>query len=81
MCVITQRILKGGDVMRTNLYLFRHKLRLTQQEMADKIGCSRATYSAIEIGKQDGRVKFWENLKTAFDLTDAEKGEAMKKFE
>lgn len=64
--------------MRTNLYLFRHKLRLTQQEMADKIGCSRATYSAIETGKQNGRVKFWEDLKNAFGLTDAEKGELMK---
>ena len=78
--------MKGGDTMkerkkgaRNNLYYFRHKLRLSQQEMADKIGCSRATYSAIETGKQNGRVKFWEDLKTAFNLTDAEKGELMKR--
>ena len=67
--------------MRKNLYMFRHGLGLNQQEMADKIGCSRATYSAIELGKQNGRVKFWEDLKQAFGITDAEKGELMKKEE
>lgn len=65
--------------MRNGLYLFRHKMRLNQQEMADKIGCSRATYSSIETGSRNGRVKFWEDLKKAFNLTDAEKGELMKK--
>ena len=64
--------------MRNGLYMFRHKMRLSQQAMADKIGCNRATYAAIEIGKRDGRVQFWEDLKTAFNLTDAEKGELMK---
>lgn len=67
--------------MRSNLYIFRHKLRLSQQEMADKIGVHRATYSAIETGKQNGRVKFWEDLKKAFNITDAEKGELMKRDE
>ena len=79
-CVIMWR-LKGGDTMRKNLYMFRHGLGLTQQEMADKIGCSRATYSAIEKGKQNGRVQFWEDVKTAFNITDAKKGELMKKEE
>lgn len=65
--------------MRKNLYFFRHKLGLNQQEMADKIGCSRATYSSIETGKRNGRVQFWEDLQKAFGLTDAEKGELMKK--
>ena len=64
--------------MRNGLYMFRHKMRLSQQAMADKIGCNRATYAAIEIGKRDGRVQFWEDLKKAFNLTDAEKGELMK---
>lgn len=67
--------------MRSNLYMFRHAQRLSQQEMADKIGCHRATYSAIETGKQNGRVKFWEDLKKAFNITDAEKGELMKRDE
>ena len=65
--------------MRRNLYLFRHKLRLNQQEMADIIGCSRATYSSIETGKRNGRVQFWEDLQKACGLTGAEKGELMKK--
>ena len=64
--------------MRNNLYVFRHKHRLTQQQMADAIGVSRATYSSIESGARNGRVKFWEDLKTAFKLSDAEKGELMK---
>lgn len=64
--------------MRNNLYLFRHEKRLSQQEIADKIGCSRATYSSIEIGSRNGRVSFWEALQKAFNLTDAQKGELMK---
>lgn len=64
--------------MRNRLYMFRHSKRLSQQEMARKIGCNRATYSAIENGTRNGRVSFWEDLKTAFGLTDAEKGELMK---
>lgn len=72
--------LKGGGTMARNaLYMFRHEQRLSQQGMADVIGCSRATYAAIEAGKQDGRVKFWENLKNGFGITDAKKGELMKK--
>lgn len=65
--------------MRKNLYIFRHKMQLTQKQMADKIGCSRATYSAIEKGVRNGRVTFWEDVKNAFDLTDAEMGELMAK--
>jgi transcriptional regulator with XRE-family HTH domain len=69
--------MKGGDTMRNNLYMFRHERRLSQQEMADVIGCSRATYAAIEAGKQDGRMKFWDGLKNGFGLTDAQKGVLM----
>lgn len=76
-CDGTQRK-KGGDTMRNNLYLFRHEKRLSQQEIADKIGCSRATYSSIESGSRNGRVTFWDNLQRAFGLTDAKKGELMK---
>jgi DNA-binding XRE family transcriptional regulator len=63
--------------MRYRLYLFRCGLLLSQQQMADRIGCHRATYSAIETGKQNGRVTFWNKLQRAFDLTDAQKGELM----
>ena len=64
--------------MRNRLYMFRHEQRLSQQQMADKIGCSRATYSSIETGARNGRVQFWEDLKKAFNITDAKKGELMK---
>lgn len=64
--------------MRNGLYLFRHSLRLSQREMADKIGCNRATYAAIEIGKRDGRMTFWNNLKKAFNVSDEEIGGLMR---
>lgn len=64
--------------MRNRLYLFRHGKRLSQSEIAEKIGCSRATYSSIETGARDGRMSFWNGLQRAFGLSDAEKGELMK---
>ena len=64
--------------MRSGLYMFRHRLRLSQAEMAERIGCSRATYSAIESGTRDGHMTFWNNLKKAFGVSDAEIGGLMR---
>lgn len=64
--------------MRNGLYMFRHERRLSQAEMAERIGCSRATYSAIESGTRDGRMSFWNKLKKAFDVSDAEIGGLMR---
>ena len=61
--------------MRNKLYLFRHSMRLSQSEMAERIGCSRATYSMIECGTRNGTMTFWNKLQKAFNLTDAQKGE------
>lgn len=59
--------------MRKKLRDFRyHNGDLTQAEMAEKIGCTRATYSAIESGTRDGRKTFWKDLQNAFDIPDAE---------
>lgn len=58
--------------MRKNLKLFRVKQDLTQAEIAAKIGCTRATYSAIESGSRDGRKTFWRDLQKAFGIPDAE---------
>ena len=69
---------KGGETMRSALYMFRHKQRLSQEEMAEIMGCSRVTYSNIETGKSNGRLKFWEALKKAFSLTDVELIKLMK---
>lgn len=58
--------------MRTNLKLFRVKKRMSQDEFADAIGCSRATYSSIESGKRDGRLAFWNDLQQTFSIPDEE---------
>ena len=58
--------------MRTNLKLFRVKMMLSQDEIAEKIGCTRATYSSIESGKRDGRLAFWNDLQKAFGISDAD---------
>ena len=65
--------------MRNNLYMFRHNKRLSQAEMAEKIGCHRATYAAIEIGTRDGRLAFWAKLQKAFDIPNADLVALMKK--
>lgn len=58
--------------MRTNLKLFRVKNVLSQDEIAAKIGCTRATYSSIESGKRDGRLAFWIEFQKAFNVPDAD---------
>lgn len=40
--------------------------------MAEKIGCVRATYAAIESGKREGRRAFWQDLQKAFSISDDE---------
>lgn len=64
--------------MRTNLKVFRIKKQMTQEEMADKIRCKRATYSAVENGSRSGKHDFWEGLKIAFDIPDKEMWDIMK---
>lgn len=58
--------------MRTNLKLFRVKNKMSQSEIAEKIGCTRATYSAIENGKRAGRQVFWRDFQKAFSIPDNE---------
>lgn len=58
--------------MRTNLKIFRIKKHLSQGEISQLIGCSRATYAAIENGARCGRQSFWKDLQQAFSLPDAE---------
>lgn len=62
---------------RTNLKLFRVKQKLSQEAMAEKIGCKRATYSAIECGKRQGRHNFWAGLQAAFCISDSDMWELM----
>lgn len=64
--------------MRTNLKVFRVAHKLTQAEMADRIGVSRVTYNVVERGERGGSHYFWANLKFAFDVPDAEMYNLMK---
>ena len=62
---------------RTNLKLFRVKLKMTQAEFADSIGCNRGTYAAIEKGVRNGSVGgFWNKLQKAYPTANI--GELMK---
>lgn len=63
---------------RNALYMFRHGKRLSQSEIAEKIGCSRATYSSIETGARNGTMTFWRKLQAAFGIPDAEIGGLMR---
>lgn len=58
--------------IRTNLKVFRVKNQMSQEKMAEKIGCMRATYSAIENAKREGRSEFWKSLQSEFSLSDEE---------
>lgn len=58
--------------MRTNLKVFRVRLKLTQGEMAAKIGVSRVVYANVERGRNKGKEKFWNNLQKAFNVPDEE---------
>lgn len=53
---------------RKNLKIFRIEHDLTQSDIAQRIGCSRDAYSAIESGSRDPSYNFMENLQTAFGV-------------
>lgn len=64
--------------MRKNLKVFRVRQDMTQGEMADRIGYTRAAYASIEKGKRDGRDAFWNDFQRAFNLEDSEMWTLMK---
>lgn len=53
---------------RLKLKIFRIEHDLMQSDMANKIGCSRDAYSAIERGERDPSYDFMEKLQLAFDI-------------
>lgn len=65
--------------MRMNLKLLRVSHNLTQQEMADAIGCQRTHYAAIENGHKAGKESFWKSVQRAFDVPDSDMWSLMKK--
>ena len=65
-------IKQRGEMMRTNLKVFRVKQNLTQDEIAEKIGYTRSSYSTIETGERNGRDAFWNALQQTFNIPDDE---------
>lgn len=57
---------------RIDLKIFRIRHGLTQDDMAERIGCARDAYCAIEAGKRDPSVSFFVKLQKAFDIPNAE---------
>lgn len=66
---------------RLNLKIFRMKMMLKQEEMAEKLGMSRSHYASIENGSRNGTQEFWFNLQKVFDLSDEEAWGLMRKNE
>lgn len=66
---------------RMNLKKFRGARALTQDQMADRMGVERGTYSLVELGKRRGSPDFWANLQKAFNVPDAEMYALMKEGE
>lgn len=58
--------------MRTTLKVFRIIRKLSQSEMAERLGYERAYYGHVERGYQQGSPAFWGRLQQAFDLSDKE---------
>lgn len=58
--------------MRHELKVFRVKQNLNQEQMADKLGVSKGTYSRIETGKMRGSQEFWLKLQSEFNLEGGE---------
>lgn len=57
---------------RRNLIIFRAKHGLNIQQMADRIGVTRSTYSEIEKAKRNCSQVFLTKLQLAFDIPDEE---------
>lgn len=57
---------------RKNLKIFRILHDLTQNDMAQHIGCGRDAYSAIETGARNPSYEFIEKLQAAFDIPNAD---------
>lgn len=55
---------------RENLIRFRKSLGLTQEEAANKIGCTRTYLNNLELGKNEGTIDFWCKFQKTFGVED-----------
>lgn len=67
--------------MRTELLVFRKRHKLSQEQIAAKIGCSRISYASIENGKRKGSQEFWLAFQEAFNVPDQDMWGLMKRDE
>ena len=72
---------RRGKGMRTNLKVFRVSNHMTQEEIAKKLGVSRAVFSNIERGHSDASGDFWDKLQNVFSVPDEEMWALQKKDE
>lgn len=56
--------------MRFNLMKFRKGKKLSQKEMATKLGISRPHYSDIENGKKTPSIELAYKIQAAFEVDD-----------
>lgn len=70
-------LLKGEAIamLREELPILRAKAKISQEELAQKIGVSRQTYSSIETGKRDmtwttfmALIAFFQNCDSTKDM-------------
>lgn len=66
---------------RLKLKAFRASKGLSQQEMAEKLGCTRSRYAGIEAGRRNGAQEFWTTLQQTFSISDDEMWGLMSKEE
>lgn len=64
---------EGGPVVMTELKKFRLKRKLTQEEMAEKIGVSISYYRKIEQGYYEPSYQFLRNVKETFPNVSIDK--------
>lgn len=57
---------------RTELKIRRIAKKMTQQQVAEKMGVSVATYSFIESGKRSGSIENWAKIRELLGLTEEE---------
>lgn len=58
--------------MRNKLKELRKSLKLTQEEMANLMQCSRQFYCAIEKGYKNCSQNKWDTLQIALNIPDEE---------
>lgn len=64
---------------RTELKLFRIRQKLTQEQIAEKLGYSRGHYARFENGDADMTLRFLQALQTAFKISFEEAKEVAKR--